>query len=215
MEIIKVNLSTDWKNPEIIGKAMRVIQRNGSLVYPTDTVYGLGVNALRAHCLERLFKIKKRPETKPVPVIIRDIEMAKKLAFVDKRIEKVLEAVWPGPITVILEKRQIVPDILTAGKRTIGLRIADCKFTRILMANLEEPITATSANFSGEPPLNSAKEIIEIFDKAYPRPDLILDAGQLPDSLPSTVLDLTGQRPKILRVGPASKKELLKFLEPR
>jgi len=82
-----------------------------------------------------------------------------------------------------------------------------------LMANLIEPITATSANFSGSPPLNSAVEIIKIFTKAYLRPDLILDAGQLPVSQPSTVLDLTGQQPKILRVGPVSKKELLKFLK--
>lgn len=213
MEIIKVNLSTDWNNPVIIQKAMTVIQRNGSLVYPTDTVYGLGVNALKIHCLERLFKIKKRPETKPVPVMVRDIEMAKKLAFVDRKTEKVLRAVWPGPVTVILKKREVVPDILTAGQRTIGLRIADCRLTQTLMANLAEPITATSANFSGSPPLNSAVEIIEIFAKSYPRPDLILEAGQLPDSQPSTVLDLTGQQPKILRVGPASKKELLKFLK--
>jgi len=213
METIKVNLSTDWNNPVIIQKAMTVIQKNGSLVYPTDTVYGLGVNALRIHCIERLFKIKKRPETKPVPMMVRDIEMAKKLAFIDKKTEKVLEAVWPGQITVILKKRDVVPDILTAGQRTVGLRIADCRMTQILMANLEEPITATSANFSGEPALNSAVEIIEIFAKAYPRPDLILDAGQLPDSPPSTVLDLTGPQPKILRVGPVSKNELLKFLK--
>jgi len=213
MEIIKINLSTDWRNPKIIQKAITVIKRNGSLVYPTDTVYGLGVNALRVHCLERLFKIKKRPETKPVPVMVRDIEMAKKLAFIDRKTERVLEAVWPGPVTVVLEKRGIAPNILTANKRTIGLRIADCKLTQVLMANLEEPITATSANFSGRPPLSSAAEIIEIFAKAYPRPDLILDAGQLPASQPSTVLDLTGQQPKVLRVGPTSKKDLLKFLK--
>ncbi len=212
MEIIKINLSTDWNNPKIIHKAITVIQRNGSIVYPTDTVYGLGVNALRAHCLERLFKIKKRPETKPVPVMIGDIAMAKKLAFVDRKTEKVLEAVWPGPVTVVLKKREIVPDILTAGKMTIGLRIPDCRLIQILLANLEEPITATSANFSGSPPLISAVEIIEIFAKAYPRPDLILDAGDLPNSPPSTVLDLTGSQPKILRVGPTSKKDLLKFL---
>jgi len=212
MEIIKINLSTDWNNPKIIHKAITVIQRNGSIVYPTDTVYGLGVNALRAHCLERLFKIKKRPETKPVPVMIGDIAMAKKLAFVDRKTEKVLEAVWPGPVTVVLKKREIVPDILTAGKMTIGLRIPDCRLIQILLANLEEPITAASANFSGSPPLISAVEIIEIFAKAYPRPDLILDAGDLPNSPPSTVLDLTGSQPKILRVGPTSKKDLLKFL---
>ena len=212
MEIIKINLSTDWNNPKIIHKAITVIQRNGSIVYPTDTVSGLGLMSFRSILLARLFNKKKRPETKPVPVMIGDIAMAKKLAFVDRKTEKVLEAVWPGPVTVVLKKREIVPDILTAGKMTIGLRIPDCRLIQILLANLEEPITATSANFSGSPPLISAVEIIEIFAKAYPRPDLILDAGDLPNSPPSTVLDLTGSQPKILRVGPTSKKDLLKFL---
>ncbi len=213
MEIIKINLSTDWNNPEIIHKAVTVIQRNGVIVYPTDTVYGLGVIALRTHCLERLFKLKKRPQTKPVPIMIGNIAMAKKLALVDRRTEKVLEAVWPGPVTVVLAKRQIVPDILTAGKRTVGLRIPDCRLIQILLANLGEPITATSANFSGSSPLISAVEVIKVFEKAYPRPDLILDAGDLPNNPPSTVLDLTGSQPKILRVGPTSKENLLESLK--
>ncbi len=213
MEIIKVNLFDKRElDPEIIQKAVTIIQRGGSIVYPTDTVYGLGVDALKIDCIERLFRIKKRPETKPVPVMITDIEMAKKLAFVDRKIERVLEAAWPGAITVVLEKRPIVPDILTAGKKTIGLRVPDCWFTQILMENLKQPITTTSANFSGGPPLISSAEVIKIFEKAYPRPDLILEAGRLPASPPSTVLDLTGPQPKILRVGPVSKEELLKFL---
>lgn len=216
MEIIKVNLSDKKRlDSETIQKVVAIIQGGGSIVYPTDTVYGLGVDALRMDSIERLFKIKKRPETKPVPVMITDIEMAKKLAFVDRKTERTLQAVWPGPVTVVLEKRQIVPDILTAGKKTIGLRIPDCWLTQILMENLKKPITATSANFSGEPPLASSVEVIKVFEKAYPRPDLIIDAEELPASIPSTVLDLTGPQPKILRVGPVSKEELLKFLSPR
>ncbi len=210
MEIIKFNLS-DELDSRIIEIAAGVIQRNGSIVYPTDTVYGLGVNALDKYNIERLFKIKKRPETKPVPVMIRDIAMAKTLSFINREKEKILEEIWPGPVTVILEKRDIVPDILTAGKRTIGLRIPNCLFTQALMEHLEKPITVTSANFSGEPPLSSAREVIKIFIKAHPRPDLILDAGDLLKKLPSTVLDLTGLKPKITRVGPVSKKELDKL----
>lgn len=211
MEIIKFNLSGKLDS-RIIEIAAGVIQRGGCLVYPTDTVYGLGVNALREYSIERLFKIKKRPETKPIPIIVRNIEMAKKLAYINKNQEEILESVWPGQVTVILEKRQIIPDILTAGKRTVGLRIADCEFTKLLMQNLEEPITATSANLSGEPPLISSVDVIRIFNKAYPRPDLILDAGDLPPSPPSTVLDLTGQKPKITRLGPISKKNLMEML---
>jgi len=215
MKIIKFNLAGNWQDLDnnIIEIAAGVIQRDGSIVYPTDTVYGLGVNALREYSIERLFKIKKRPETKPVPIIVRDIAMAKKLAFIDKKQEKILESVWPGQVTVILEKRQIVSDILTAGKKTVGLRIADCLFTKLLMENLEEPITATSANFSGEPSLISSADVINIFSKTHPRPDLILDAGDLSESPPSTVLDLTSQSPKITRVGPISKKDLMEMLK--
>jgi len=211
MEIIRFNLSgkLDDLDNKIIQIAIGVIQRGGSIVYPTDTVYGLGVNALQVYSVERLFKIKKRPKTKPVPVMVRDIEMTKKLAFIDRKTEKILKAVWPGPVTIVLNKRQIVPDILTAGRRTVGLRIPDCPFTQVLMENLEEPITVTSANFSGQQPLTSSAEVIKTFEKAYPRPDLIIDAGDLSENSPSTVLDLTSPQPKILRVGPVNKKQLL------
>ena len=215
MKIIKFNLAGNWSDLDnnIIEIAAGVIQRSGSIIYPTDTVYGLGVNALREYSIERLFKIKKRPETKPIPILVRNIEMAKKLAFIDKKQEKILESVWPGQVTVVLEKRGIVPDILTAGKRTVGLRVADCEFTKLLMEQLEEPITATSANFSGEPSLVSSRDIIKVFEKTYPCPNLILDAGDLPESPPSTVLDLTSQSPKITRVGPISKKDLMEMLK--
>lgn len=210
MEIIKI--SGNNIEPEIVQKALSVIGRGGAVVYPTDTVYGLGVDALRDSSIERLFKIKKRPETKPVPVMVKDIEMARKLAFVDKKTEKILEAVWPGPVTVVLGKRQIVPAVLTGGKKTIGLRIPDFWLTKAIMGEAETPLTATSANFSGEPPLTSSREIIKTFERAYPRPDLFLDIGDLSASPPSTVLDLTGSQLKILRVGPVSKKHLLNIL---
>jgi L-threonylcarbamoyladenylate synthase len=210
MEIIKI--SDNNIEPEIIQKALSIIERGGAVVYPTDTVYGLGVDALRDSSIERLFKIKKRPETKPVPVMVKDIEMAKKLAFVDKKTEEILEMVWPGPVTVVLEKRQIVPGVLTGGKRTVGLRIPDFWLTKAIMDSSETPLTATSANFSGQPPLTFSQEIIKTFERAYPRPDLILDIGDLPISSPSTVLDLTGSQPKILRVGPVNKEHLLNIL---
>ena len=206
MEIIK------FDNNLAIELAVGVIKRGGSIIYPTDTVYGLSVSAFKLDAVERLFKIKKRPETKPVPIMVKDIEMAKQLAYIDARIEKVLREVWPGQVTVILEKRSIVPDVITAGRKTVGLRVPNYHFTQLLMENLDEPITATSANFSGELSLCSAAEIINIFNKAYPRPDLILDAGELPPSPPSTVLDLTTSQPKITRLGPITKKDLDKLL---
>lgn len=211
MEIIKINP----QNPEIeiIQQAADVVRRGGAVIYPTDTVYGLGVDALRPYTVERLFKIKKRPDTKPVPILVKDIEMAKKLAFIDKKIEKILAAIWPGAVTVVLEKRSVVPEILTANKRTVGLRIADYKITHFLMEQLDVPLTVTSANFSGEPPLLCAKDLVKIFEKSFPRPDLILDVGCLSLSPPSTVLDLTGSQPKISRIGPVNKEQLLEILK--
>jgi len=214
MEIISLKTAEDWDNiGKIIEVCVGVIKRGGCFVYPTDTVYGLGVDALRQDSVARLFKIKKRPETKPVPIIIRDIEMAKKMAFVDRRIERVLAAVWPGSVTVVLEKKGIVPRILTAGKNTIGLRIPKSRFTQLLMKQLDWPLTATSANFSGEPPLAYSMEIKKTFGEVYPRPDLFLDAGDLPNRSPSTVLDLTGKQPKILRVGPVNKEQLMEMFK--
>lgn len=214
MEIINLKTAEDWdKIGQIIEVCVGVIKRGGCIIYPTDTVYGLGVDALRSDCVERLFKIKKRPETKPVPIIVRDMEMVRKLAFTNGKIEKALAAVWPGPVTAVLEKKGVVPRILTAGKNTVGLRIPDCKFTRLLMEKLDRPLTATSANLSGEPALSSSMEVRITFEATFPRPDLFLDAGDLPSRSPSTVLDLTGKQPKILRVGPVSKEQLMKMFK--
>lgn len=209
------NLRISYDNPEMesIVKMADVLNRGGAVVFPTDTVYGLAVNALKEHAIERLFKIKKRPESKPIPIIVRDIEMIKKIAYTNSKIEKALADVWPGAVTVVLEKRGTVPEVLTGGKKTIGLRIPNCKIIQLLMEKLDYPITATSANFSGEPPIRYSKEIIDKFEKVYPRPDLFLNAGDLPENSPSTVLDLTGPKPKILRIGPITKKDLLKMIK--
>lgn len=215
MEIIKFNLRGDWSDLDnrIIEEAIKVIKRGGSVVFPTDTAYVLGVNALESHSVERLFKIKKRPDSKPVPIMVKNIKMAKQLAYIDKKTEKILLEIWPGQVIVILEKKPIIPNILTANRKTIGLRIPNHYFTQYLMENLDEPVTITSANFSGQSDISSSTEIIKIFNKTYPRPDLILDAGQLPPSPPLTVLDLTDSQPKITRVGPISKKDLMEMLK--
>jgi len=210
MKILKINL----ENPdeEILKEARRILKRGGAVVYPTDTLYGLGVNALSDISLRKLFQIKKRPFNKPIPIMVRDLEMAKKLAFIDRKTERVLNLVWPGAVTVVLEKKSIVPDILTASQSTVGLRIPDCLISQLLIKNLDFPITCTSANLSGQEPLFCGQEIFEVFQKQSVKPDLILEAGCLSKKSPSTILDLTGPQPRILRVGPVSKGELLKII---
>jgi len=163
-----------------VEKAAKIIKKGGVVVYPTDTVYGLGANALDEKAVKKVFEMKKRDFSKPISIIVRDIEMAKQVASFDRDIEEKLKKLLPGPVTVILFKKKILPDILTAGSNKVGIRIPNCKFTQALMQRLDFPITTTSANISGEP--------IE--------------------GKPSTVIDLTGKEPKILRVGPVTKNEL-------
>lgn len=167
-----------------VEKAVETIKKGGVVVYPTDTVYGLGANALDEKAVKRVFEIKKRDLKKPISIIVRDIEMAKKVASFSKNTEKILKKILPGPVTVILHKKKILPDILTGGSKKVGLRIPDCEFTKALMEKLDFPITTTSANISGKP----------IKGK------------------PSTVVDLTGPEPKILRMGPIKKEELFKLI---
>ena len=212
MKVLKVN--PDNLEKEVIKEIVEVIKKGGIIVYPTDTVYGLGVNALDRKAVKRVFEIKGRDFKKPVSIIVRDVEMAKKVASFGREIEKILEKILPGPITVILYKKKILSDILTGGSKKIGLRIPDCKFTKVLMEKLDFPITATSANVSGKPASGDIEEIRSSFAKASEdKPDLFLDVGRLSGQA-STVIDLTGAKPKILRTGPVTKEELAKYVSP-
>lgn len=223
--MITFKINPNNPEQEVVDKAVEALKRGGVVIYPTDTVYGLGANALDEKAVKKIFEIKGRDFNKPVSIIVKDREMAKNVANFDKDIEQILEKIFPGPITVILFKKKILSDTLTAGINKIGIRIPDCKFTKILMENLDFPITTTSANISGKGATGDISEIIEQFTNqkikpAYAsieatagKPDLIIDAGILPESKPSTVIDLTGPEPKILRVGPVSKEALLKILK--
>lgn len=211
MKIIKIDLSGDFS--EAIQEAIAVLKLGGAVIYPTDTLYGLGANALEAGPVERIFKIKRRSKSKPLPIAVRNINWAKELAFIYKKEEKILEAAWPGAVTVVLPKRNIVPDILTAGQRSVAMRIPDSRFTDELLGQFGYPITSTSANISDELPSFKISEIIERFENSEYKPDLVIDAGDLKESEPSTILDLTSNKPKILRVGPVKPEKLLKLLE--
>ncbi len=212
MNIIKVDPENMRASLYGLQKAAEFILRGGVVVVPTDTVYGLAADATNPDAVMRLFRIKKRPKTKPVPVIIRDMEMAKNLAYIDKRLERILNLIWPGAITIILQKKADLPELVTAGKRTIGLRLPDYKMIHYLLETVAKPMTATSANISGEEPSIDAEEVAGQFRKEFYRPDLILDAGKLKFSEPSTVLDLAAPEPKIIRIGPVNPKKLMEIL---
>jgi len=212
MNIIKVEPENLRASQYGLEKAVQVILRGGVVVAPSDTVYGLMADATSELAVKKIFKMKKRPETKPIPVIIRDMEMAKNLVFINKRLESVLGRIWPGAVTIVLQKRYNLPEIVSAGKQTLGLRLPDYKLLHYLIEMVGRPLTATSANVSGEEPMISAEKVANQFRKEFFRPDLILDAGELKFSEPSTVLDLSTDKPKIIRIGPVNPKKLMEIL---
>lgn len=212
MKVLQIDLNKDYS--EAIKEAVAVLSSGGVIICPTDTLYGIGCDALNEKAVRKIFDIKNRPLAKPLPVIVRDIKWAKGLAYVKKGDEKILGKIWPGRVTAILSKKEMVPNILTSGQRTVGLRVPDHKLTDQLLGSFGYPIALTSANISGEEPTQDINEIVEIFSKRLTRqPDLVLDVGILPRSEPSAVLDLTADKPKILRIGPSKPEEFLKLLQ--
>ena len=202
MSILKVN----QRNLKTIVKiTVKSIKQGKVVVCPTDTVYGLLADATNEKAIKKLLKIKKRRTQKPIPVFVNDLKTAKRLAQINKNQEKFLRKVWPGKVTTVLKRKNKLPKILFTGKKTIGLRIPKYKLVQDLFKKLNCPLTGTSANISGKPASNNIKEIINQF-KNQPSAknsggqlDLIINAGNLPKSKPSTVLDLTIWPPKILR----------------
>ena len=211
MKIIQVDLNKDYS--DIIREAVNVLNYGGTIVYPTDTLYGLGANALNEIAVRKIFKIKDRSFSKPLPMIVRNHIWVKELAEIKPRHEEIIKKEWPGKVTVVLSKKDIVPDVLTSEFNSVGIRIPDYLFTDKLLAKFGYPLTSTSANISGQEPTNNINTIIEIFSKSTAKPDLIIDAGILPRSEPSMIVDLTGDKPKVLRISPTKPEKLLELLE--
>lgn len=201
--------------PGALYEASLVLREGGSVVFPTDTLYALGVNALSDDALKLLFKIKHRPLTRPFPIFVSDLTMLKRYAYLDYGKDRLLERIWPGRVTVVLYEKNILPSLLTAGKNTVGVRIPDHEIALRLVKSLGAPLTATSANISGVMPSGNIKDVIKQFEGSSPQPDLVLDAGDLPESKPSTILDFTQYEPRVLRAGSVMGDQLYNLLKPK
>ena len=176
---------------DIIQRAVSVLRRDGIIVYPTDTIYGLGGDAFSDIAIERVYEAKSRLRGKPVSIAVSDFEMLACVAYIDERAMGFINRFLPGPVTVILKAKGCVPDELTGGTGLIGIRWPDHEIALAIIRELDAPITATSANISGE---ISPRRVSEV----NVRNDLIVDGGELPGT-PSTVVDLTTK--EIIRPG--------------
>ncbi|MGC8786735.1 MAG: L-threonylcarbamoyladenylate synthase [Anaerolineae bacterium] len=182
-----------------IEQAVALLRAGQVIVFPTDTVYGLGAHGFIASAVEKLFALKGREPRKAIPLLLASIEDVTKVAIDIPPIAwRLAERFWPGPVTLVLPKAATVLDVLTAGGNSIAVRIPGHEIALQLIAALGTPLAATSANLSGQPEAVTAEEAQAIFGDRVP---LILDAGRCPGGVPSTVVDVTVSPPLIRRRG--------------
>lgn len=207
-EILKINPINPEKSK--IKIAARIIQRGGIVAFPTETVYGLGANALNQKAIKKIFKAKGRPIDNPLIVHIADKKEVYTLAKkVPKEAERLIEKFWPGPLTIILIKSKIVPKTTTAGLETVAIRMPANRIALSLIKETKMPIAAPSANLSGKPsPTRAEHVILDLYGKI----DAIIDGSIAKIGVESTVLDLTTNPPTLLRPGGINLQELKEVL---
>ncbi len=210
MQVLKLDINQDWM--PIIDRVVQALQRGGTAVFPTDTLYGLGCNALDPHAVGRVFEIKRRSFVKALPMFVRDLSWARELSYITPEQEKLIAKFWPGKVTFVLPRRDMVPTIMSGGGQTIGIRAPDHPFIQKLLQHFGYPLAGTSANISGREPINDAQAVIEMFSQTAPQPNLVVDAGPMPDLAPSTVVDLSGRQIRILRQGAVRADKILAAL---
>lgn len=189
-----------------LAEAAAVLRRGGLVAFPTETVYGLGAHALDAAAVARIFAAKGRPATNPVIVHVADAAAARTLAadWPDTA-ERLAAAFWPGPLTLVVRKANVVPSIVTAGGTTAGLRVPAHPVALALLREARLPVAAPSANRSNRVSPTTAQHVL---DELAGRLDLVLDGGPADVGLESTVVDLTGAEPVVLRPGCLTAEQL-------
>ncbi|MCD6446164.1 threonylcarbamoyl-AMP synthase [Candidatus Bathyarchaeota archaeon] len=185
--------------PEKIRVAAEIIKKGGLVAFPTETVYGLGADALNSKAVLKLFKAKNRPLDNPPIVHVGYIKDVYSLVRdVPKKAEKLMKNFWPGPLTLIFKRSEVVPEVTTAGLDTVAIRMPNHKVALALLRESKKPIAAPSANLAGKPSPTTAEHVLADLDG---RIDAVLDGGQTNIGVESTVLDLTVDPPQVLRPG--------------
>lgn len=201
-------IKVDPDEPDLIEirKAVEIIRKGGLVAFPTETVYGLGANAFDEDAVDKIFKIKKRPTSDPIIVHISDMEQLDTVVkTVPKLVCRLAERFWPGPLTMIMERNELVPSNVSAGLPTVAVRMPSHRISVALIREARVPIAAPSANIFSRPSSTKAQHIIDDFSNSV---DMIIDGGDSTIGLESTVLDMTSVPPVLLRPGGTSMEEL-------
>lgn len=192
MKVVKTSI--DEIDENIIDDSIDILADGGIVLYPTDTVYGLGANIFDSKAVKKVFEIKQRSPLKPLSILVSDINAIDLVAKVSLAQKEVINSHLPGPYTFILNKKKIVPRAVTSGSKYVGVRVPDnriaCRLASIF------PITTTSANLSDEEVLSKPSDILDQLDCDV---DLVIDVGELKSNHASKIIDLTARNPKIIR----------------
>lgn len=205
---------TDKLTPDMkprIEKGIAALKDGGIIVYPTDTVYGLGACSDNVRAVKRIYAVKKRSLDMPLPLLLADVSWIEKtVSIIPEIAHRLIDLFLPGALTLVMKKADTIPDIISGGKDTIAIRIPDHPITIALIHGVGRPLIGTSANLSGHPSALSANEVKnQLGDKI----DYILDGGPCPGGKESSIVDVTGNIPVLLREGAISKEDIEKVCE--
>lgn len=196
------------KGIKLLDIASEFIKQGKIVVFPTETVYGIGTNGLDEKAVRKLYEVKKRPLNKPISLLVSNMEMVKSIAKDITELEyKIMEKFFPGPLTIILKKKDIVPDIVTAGQDTVGIRMPSGEIAKKLVELSGVPIATPSANISGQPSGINLTEIKEHFKENV---DFYIDGGNSELGISSTIVQVIDGKIKILRQGSITLEQIEK-----
>lgn len=202
---IDLKNSTDYIK---LKEPAEIIKNGGIVVFPTETVYGIGANGLDENAVKKLYNIKKRPLNKPISLLVSNMDMVNQVAKDITDIEyKLMQEFFPGPFTIILKKKDIVPNIVTAGQDTVGIRMPAGEIARKLVEYANVPIATPSANISGKPSGTNLASVMKDFEGKV---DCFVDGGESKLGIASTIVKLIDGVPHILRQGSISKEQIEK-----
>lgn len=190
---------------EALIRAVETVDNGGILVYPTDTVYGMGCDLMNKDALDRLYRLKKIPQRKPLSFICSDLKMVSEYAKLSNSAHKMMRKLLPGPFTFIMQASREVPKLMISKQRTVGIRVPEQEFVLELVRRLGRPLVNTSASDTLDEVVSDPDQIEEM----YPRADLMVSLGQQ-RSEASTILDFTGDNPIVIREGAGDLSDYMK-----
>lgn len=205
-----IYIDTDHIDPALASQAGMVLSSGGVVAFPTETVYGLGANACDSAAVKKIFVAKGRPADNPLIVHVADIAEVERLVYkIPEPAELVMKNFWPGPISIILKKSDRIPDIVSAGLPTVAIRMPSHPVAMAVIRASGVPVAAPSANISGRPSPTTAAHVLADLDGKI---DMVVDGGTCGIGLESTVLDLSGDVPVILRPGGVTSSMLMPLI---